>query len=154
MTHEEAWKPIDSAVWEMGEALDGLSDADLWVRAHPRLLSIGELMAHVGHGLLRWLHPSLESPFAVEGVGYYTTSVNEPMNAGWPVAEAYRELKRIAAECKEEFLRRQPALADKLPGRDDWTWGYAVEYSAFHIAYHTGQMYSVRHLMGHETVDN
>jgi len=24
----------------------------------------------------------------------------------------------------------------------------------FHVAYHTGQAYSVRHLLGHETEDN
>ena len=41
MTHEEALIPIDHAIWEMSEAFDGLQDGDLWVRPHPRLLSIG-----------------------------------------------------------------------------------------------------------------
>ncbi len=34
------------------------------------------------------------------------------------------------------------------------TWGNLVQYQVFHVAYHTGQIYSVRHLLGHETEDN
>jgi uncharacterized damage-inducible protein DinB len=48
----------------------------------------------------------------------------------------------------------QPDFSAKLPNRDDWAWGDTLQYMAFHIAYHTGQMYSARHLMGHETANN
>ena len=34
-------KALDTAMWEMGEAFKGLPDANVWRRAHPRLLSVG-----------------------------------------------------------------------------------------------------------------
>ena len=40
----DAW---DEAHREFAIALEGLDDKDLWVRPHPRLLSIGELAAHI-----------------------------------------------------------------------------------------------------------
>jgi uncharacterized damage-inducible protein DinB len=44
-------------------------------------------------------------------------------------------------------------IADPYPGQ--WqTWGNLLQYQAFHVAYHTGQAYSARHLLGHETEDN
>lgn len=154
MTLEEQLKPMDSAIWEMSEAFAGLSDADVWVRPHPRLLSVGELAAHVAYGEIRWLHTSLESPFATEQVGYYPETVEQPMTLKMGAAEVYAEVKRVHEAVKAHLLSSPPDLGAKIPGRGDWTWGYALEYMAFHIAYHTGQMYSVRHLMGHETSDN
>jgi uncharacterized damage-inducible protein DinB len=154
MTHEEALKPMDSAIWEMSEALVGLRDENLWVRPHPRLLSVGELAAHVAYGEIRWLHPNLASPFNREDIGYYLTSVNQPLKLELGTEALYAEVKRVHEECKALVLSTRPDLGAKHPERDDWTWGYSLEYMAFHIAYHTGQMYSVRHLMGHETANN
>ncbi len=154
MTHEEALTPIDSAIWEMSEAFDGLQDADVWVRPNPRLLSIGELAAHVAYGEIRWMHPELESPFNREDVGYYFHSVNKPLGLPMSAKEVYDEVKRVHEACRQHILETRPDLKATLPQREDWTWGYTLQYMAFHVAYHTGQMYSVRHLMGHETADN
>lgn len=154
MTHEEALKPMDSAIWEMGEAFDCLSDDDVWVRAHPRLLSVGELAAHVAFSEARWLHPSLESPLVTPGASYYPVTLAQPLAIPMGAAALYGEVKRVHEACRAHVLETRPDLSGTLPGRDDWTWGYALEYTAFHIAYHTGQIYSVRHLMGHETADN
>lgn len=154
MTHEEALKPLDHAIWEMSEAFDGLPDGDLWTRAHPRLLSVGELAAHVAFGEARWIFPQLTGPLITEDVGYYLDSVNKPFSLNLGAAALYEEVKRGHAACKDHVLAMKPDLAATHPERSDWTWGYALEYMAFHIAYHTGQMYSVRHLLGHETANN
>lgn len=154
MTHEEALLPLDHAIWEMSEAFAGLTDSDLWVRPHPRLLSVGELAAHVAFGEARWIHPELTSPLNTEAVGYYPDAVANPFGIELGAAALYEEVKRVHLACKEHVLATRPDLAAKHPERGDWTWGYALEYMAFHMAYHTGQMYSVRHLMGHETADN
>jgi len=154
MTHEEALAPIDSAIWEMSEAFIGLRDADLWVRPHPRLLSVGELAAHVAYGEIRWMHPGLESPFNTQAVDYYLRSVEKPFRLEMSAEEIYAEVKRVHEACKQHVLETRPDLTAKLPQREDWTWGYTLQYMAFHVAYHTGQMYSARQLMGHETADN
>jgi uncharacterized damage-inducible protein DinB len=154
MTLEEALKPMDSAIWEMSEAFDALSDQDLWTRAHPRLLSVGELAAHVAFGEVRWLHPDFTSPLVNDQASYYLHSVNQPLRLDIGTEALYAEVKRVHEACKDHIIKEQPDLAGKLPGREDWTWGYTLEYMAFHIAYHTGQMYSVRHLLGHETSNN
>ncbi len=154
MTHEEAVKPIDSAIWEMSEAFVHLADQDVWVRAHPRLLSVGELAAHVAFGEARWILGEFESPFFTDQIGYYPTTVEQPLLLELGAEAVYAEVKRVHEACKAHFLTSRPALDAKSPFRDDWAWGYTIEYMAFHIAYHTGQVYSVRHLLGHETADN
>ena len=154
MTLEEAIKPISSAIWEMSEVFDGLEDKDLWVRPHPRLLSVGELAAHVAYGEVRWMCPDFASPLAVEAADYYLNAVEKSFVLEMGAAELYAEVKRVHEGCCAHLLATSPDLSSNLPGRGDWTWGYTLEYMAFHIAYHTGQMYSVRHLMGHTTNDN
>lgn len=154
MNHEQMLKPIDSAIWELSEAFDGLQDADLWVRPHPRLLSVGELAAHIGYGLIRWNLPTLDSPLNSDAFAYYFYSVEKPAQLNLSAQELYSEVKRVYEACKAHLLHAEPDLSATLPNREDWTWGFMLEYMAFHIAYHTGQIYSVRHLMGHETNDN
>jgi hypothetical protein len=46
-------------------------------------------------------------------------------------------------------------LEAKIPGDPSgFTYGSYLEYAVFHTAYHVGQMYSVRHLLGEQTPDN
>ncbi len=154
MTHEEAVKPLDSAIWEMSEAFTDLRDEDVWVRAHPRLLSVGELAAHVACGEILSIVGELTSPLFLPHFRYYPYSVEECVVLPLGAAALYDEVKRVHEICKAHFLRETPELSSNSPLRPDWTWGYTMEYMAFHIAYHTGQMYSVRHLLGHTTADN
>lgn len=154
MTHEEALKPIDSAIWEMGEAFEGLQDDAVWVRAHPRLLSIGELAAHMAFGESRWLNPGVSSPLFQGNIDYYLHAVDQPLVLELGAQDVLNEVKRVHEACKAHILETRPDLSAVHPERDDWKWGYALEYMAFHYAYHTGQMYSVRHLLGHETANN
>jgi hypothetical protein len=154
MTHEEALKPLDSAIWEMSEAFDGLQDEDVWVRAHPRLLSVGELAAHVAYGEVVSILGTLESPLITPSIRYYPVTMEEPVVAHLGASDLYAEVKRIHEACRAFVLETRPDLESLSPHREEWTWSYVLEYMAFHMAYHTGQMYSVRHLMGHETNNN
>lgn len=155
----EAW---DEAHREFAIAFGGLADEDLWTRAHPRLLSLGELAGHVAYWQAVWTtgggndNPDLselpiQSPLIVPAFRYYTTTVDSTVQVSLGTSEVLAEVARIHEAAK--------AIAEKY-GKDDtypgqWgTWGYFVQYQAFHVAYHTGQAYSVRHLMGHVTEDN
>jgi len=65
------------------------------------------------------------------------------------------ELLRVHQEAMEHLKALNPDLDSPAP---HWSpksnYGELLRYVAFHIAYHTGQMYTVRHLLGEETPDN
>lgn len=149
-------KALDTAIWEMGEAFKGLSDDDVWRRPHPRLLSVGELAAHVAYGEARWIlgEGVVESPLAVPAASYYTSHADAPFALPMGAGAVYQEVKRIHALCKAAFEADPHDSEEPTPHREGATWGWTLEYQGFHVAYHTGQMYSVRHLMGHHTEDN
>ena len=149
-------KALDTAHWEMGEAFKGLPDADVWRRPDPRLLSVGELAAHVAYGEAQWLlgEAGMESPLVNAAVHYYTTNVERPFKVPMGADELLREVQRVHSVCRKVFSEDPPDSEALCPHREGATWGFVLEYSAFHVAYHTGQIYSVRHLLGHETVDN
>ena len=148
-------KALDTAIWEMGEAFKNLPDQDAWKRAHPRLLSVGELAAHVAYWEGKSFFPDgVESPLSVEAAQYYTGTAGAPFQLKLSAEEIYAEVKRIHGICKSEFVANPHDSEEQNPCRKGWTWGTTLEYQAFHVAYHTGQMYSVRHLLGHETTDN
>jgi uncharacterized damage-inducible protein DinB len=153
----EAW---DEAHREFAIALGNFPDEDLWKRPHPRLLSVGELAGHVAHWQAVWTsgagdRPKLEelaikSPLLHEGFRYYTTSVDAPFELSLSPAEVMEEVKRV-----HEAVKQKLAAVGKDDPHEQWgTWGNLIQYQVFHVAYHTGQVYSVRHLLGHETEDN
>ena len=154
----------DEAHREFAIALNGLEDKDLWVRAHPRLLSIGELAAHIaywegvksaGFGFNADLEKlDIKSPLIDGAARYYTTSVDTPMQLSLGTKEVVSEVLRIHEHWKAAIAELDPDLSDKVAGFEPWTWGAMLQYAAFHVAYHTGQAYSVRHIFGHQTEDN
>lgn len=149
-------KALDTGHWEMSEAFKGLTDADVWRRPHPNLLSIGELAAHIAYGEIGSFlgAGSLESPLVTPAARYYTANSVEPYELAIGAEDLLKEVQRIHTLCKNSFIALSPDSEERNPHRPEWTWGTTLEYMAFHVAYHTGQMYSVRHLLGHETVDN
>lgn len=149
----------DSAHWEYTLVFENLRDEDVWRRPYPRLLSIGEITSHLVTSLTKYgngMRPgSIDSPLAQEVSRYYFYSVAEPIELGLTAGEVLAEFERVQKIFKEillqsDHLRHEP-LPFEGPGR---TFGEFVDYMLFHVAYHTGQAYSVRHLMGHETTDN
>jgi hypothetical protein len=147
----QAW---DEGAWEFTLVFEGLSDDDLWKRAHPSLLSVGELAAHVGYGEAQMLSAdAIESPFFDKRFDYYPRQVDAPVKLDLSVEQVLGELKKIHGAVKTELANVQDFDA-KVHWRDDWTWIAFIRYQVFHVAYHCGQAYSVRHLMGHQTTDN
>ncbi|HRI44515.1 MAG TPA: DinB family protein [Fimbriimonadaceae bacterium] len=148
-------KALDTAHWQMSEAFKGLPDADVWTRPDPRLLSVGELAAHVAYWEAQsFVGEGTESPLAVAAARYYTTNAVEPFSLNLGAEAVLHEVQRIHDLCKASFFANPHDSEEPNPNREGWTWGMTLEYQAFHVAYHTGQMYSVRHLLGHQPVDN
>ena len=160
----KAW---DSAIWEFTLVFEGLSDEDLWRRPHPKLLSVGELAGHVSYwAAVQTTEPpidrtkniqeqlSIKSPLVDPAFQYYSTEVDNPVTLELTTEEVLSELKRVLEFSKSQVTQVDRKYEDKIIGRDDWTWGNLVEYQGFHVAYHAGQAYSVRHLLGHTTTDN
>ena len=148
----KAW---DHAHWELSEAFVGLPDEDVWKRPHPNLLSVGELAGHIAYGELE--HCQLMdtgSPFARSEFRYYPHIKSADLEFTMGAEAVFAEVQRVHDLARASYLATDLTAEDPHPVRKDWTWGYALEYMVFHIAYHTGQIYSVRHLLGHETVDN
>ncbi|MEO7717559.1 MAG: DinB family protein, partial [Capsulimonas sp.] len=126
------------------------------------LLSVGELAGHVAYWQGVWVtgggedRPDLatlpiQSPLLDHGFRYYTSNVTEPYSLELSTAQVLEELMLVHEAAKAAVADKEKDEA--CPGQ--WgTWGNIVQYQAFHVAYHTGQAYSVRHLMGHETEDN
>jgi len=148
-------KALDTAHWELGEAFKGLPDEDVWKRAHPRLLSIGEVASHIAYWEdLGATGGNIDSPFMKEYAGYYNPAIDTPLVMEIGAEELYKEVERVHELAKAAMVAADLDSEDKNPYREGWTWRQTIEYMAFHVAYHTGQIYSVRHLFGHETVDN
>jgi hypothetical protein len=53
------------------------------------------------------------------------------------------------------FKALNPGLESCAPGwPPNYNYGEFLKYAVFHVSYHVGQIYSVRHLLGEETPDN
>lgn len=140
--------------WEFTLAFEGLEDKDLWVRPHPNLLSIGELAGHVAYNDATMAKGrTVESPLVDKRFAYYDGQVQNPMTLDLTVAQVLAELEKVNEAAKHGLTLVQN-FDETVPWRGDMTWYQALTYRVFHVAYHTGQAYSVRHLMGHTTTDN
>jgi hypothetical protein len=154
-----AW---DEGHREFAIALAGLPDADLWTRPHPRLLSVGELAGHIafweairavgGSNQPDVEALSIRSPLVNAGFRYYTTNVGQPFKVELGTSDVLKEVARVHEETKAALA--EIGKADPYPGFKGATWEDVIQYQVFHVAYHTGQAYSARHLLGHETEDN
>ena len=160
-------KQYEMAYFELGEAFKGLKDENVWKRPAPGLLSVGELTGHIAYWEAVRLagdyaegreRSILKSPLIHDHFRYFPqtlqTSVSEELLA-MTAEQVGTELQRLHGEVMAHFLSLKPDLAKPIPGGlPDWPCEETLKYQLFHIAYHTGQMYSARHLLGEETVDN
>jgi hypothetical protein len=157
---------LDLCYFEVCEAFKGLADENVWKRPVPGLLSVGELAGHIAHwealkfsGEGRDLATSkVRGPLVDERFAYYTSNVGLPPSAehlAMTAEQVHKELVRVHEEAMASLKALNPDLDTAAPGwPPHWTYREFLKYAAFHIAYHTGQMYSVRHLLGEETPDN
>ena len=163
-------KSLDLCYFEVTEAFKGLADENVWKRPYRGLLSVGELAGHIayweavrfageaedGSASRDLSNCKISSPLLDPRFGYYTSMVDSaPSEAHLAMSaeQVCNELLRIHQESMSYLKARNPVMDSKAPG---WHSDYndLLRYVAFHIAYHTGQMYSVRHLLGEETPDN
>ena len=144
--------------WEFSEVFKGLANEDLWRRAHPKLLSVGELPGHVAYWeantISSYLPEGFQSPLVQKCFDYYTNEVDNPVVLELSVEEVANEMKRIHEIFVDVVTKIDPDFSDLNADRPQMTWGQYLQYQVFHVAYHAGQAYSVRHLMGHATTDN
>jgi hypothetical protein len=169
---------LEQGYYEVTFAFEGLADEHVWKRPAPGLLSVGELAGHVAYweairlasdGLAVILfgegeeEPDLakcrvSSPLIDNRFRYYSTTLAtapSEQHRAMTAEQVCSELLRVHEESAAHFKALNPDLGSTPPG---WsppnTYGGFLEYLVFHIAYHTGQMYSARHLLGEQTPDN
>ena len=162
---------LDMGYFEVKEAFGGLADANVWKRPAAGLLSVGELAGHIAYWEAGRLasdggdhaKPDLatcrvSSPLIDHRFGYYPTTIAtspSEQHLTMTAKQVCAELLRVHEESVVHFKALNPDLGTTPPGYPpNYTYGAFLQYAAFHVSYHTGQMYSARHLLGEETPDN
>ena len=160
-------KLLDQGYFEVGEAFKGLADENVWQRPADGLLSIGEIAGHIAYWeALRFAGEGedidkclITSPLIDKVFRYYKTSIEtapSEKHLALTAEQVYSELMRVHSEAVSHIKALNPDMAATPVGQTPggFNYGSQFEYMIFHIGYHTGQMYSVRHLLGDKTVDN
>ncbi len=172
-------KLLDQGFYEMKFAFEGLADEKVWKRPAEGLLSIGELAGHMAYWeAVRLAGEGGEPNQEANGISmtpdlakckitsllidqrfaYHPSTIAEPpseQHLAMTAEQVCSELMRIHEESVAQFKALDPDLNSAAPGWEPhWTYGAFLEYLIFHVGYHTGQMYSVRHLLGDQTSDN
>jgi uncharacterized damage-inducible protein DinB len=172
-------KLLNQGYFEVKFAFERLADENVWKRPAEGVLSIGELAGHIAY----WqavrlageggeeaedangisMQPDLSkchvtSPLIDHQFGYYTTTITKSpsqQHLAMTAEQVCNELVRVHEESVAYFKGLNPDLTSSAQGWPvGWTYGGFLEYLIFHIGYHTGQMYTVRHLLGDQTPDN
>ncbi|MCG9895332.1 MAG: DinB family protein [Fimbriimonadaceae bacterium] len=152
---------LDEAHRELAICLENCPSDDLWRRPHPGLLSVGEIAGHVATAQTLWMigeawdadlaSLEIQSPLIDARFKYYVHSIKAPVSVDLTADQAIAEVARIHQAARAKAAEHD--AGDPTPTHWE-TWGNMVQYQGFHVAYHAGQIYSVRHMMGHETEDN
>lgn len=166
---------IELDFYEVKEAFGGLADENVWKRPAEGLLSVGELAGHMAYWLAVRLAgegkgggeaggqtPDLakcpvSSPLIDHRFDYYPRTLATPpseQHRAMTAEQVLNELQRVHAESVAHFKALNPNLESDSTEWPGWTYASLVKYQAFHVAYHTGQIYTARHLLGEQTPDN
>ena len=159
---------LDMDFFELGEAFKGLQDEHVWQRPAEGLLSIGEIAGHIafweatrlagdaGDPIPDPANCAIKSPLIDRHYSYYThTQPSAPAQEDLTAEQVYAELQRVHKESVEYLKGLNADLGQPLRNWPKfWTMEETLKYQIFHIAYHAGQIYSARHLLGEETPDN
>jgi DinB superfamily len=161
---------LEEGYYEVKFAFEGLADENVWKRPAEGLLSIGEIAGHIAYWEATRLAGErdgeehqmakcyITSPLIDHRFAYYpdtmetTPSVEHLEMTSEQVCD---ELLRVHKEAVAYFKAQNPDLDARPPGvPENYTYRAFLSYLVFHIGYHTGQMFSVRHLLGDKTPDN
>lgn len=162
---------LELCYFEVKEAFGGLRDENVWKRPAENLLSVGELAGHIAYWeAVRFAgeggeHPrpdlmkcKVSSPLIDHRFHYppftLTLSPSEQQSA-MTAEQVLAELLRVHQESVAHFKKEDPDLEGHREGwPPEQTYGVFLRYNTFHVAYHAGQIYSARHLLGEVTPDN
>lgn len=162
---------LDEGYFEAKVAFEGLADEHVWERPADGVLSVGELAGHIAYWEAIRLagvdeadsEPDLalcrvHSPLIDPRFRYYPASLATPPSEehrAMTAEQVCAELLRVHAESVAYFRESNPDPNSTPPGQPaGQTYDAFVRYLAFHVAYHVGQMYTARHLLGETTPDN
>ena len=159
-------KLLEQGYYEVKFVFEGLTDDNVWKRPAAGLLCVGELSGHIAYWEAVRLAGEGEelakcqvsSPLIDNRFRYYPTtlaSAPSEQHLAMTAQQVCEELLRVHEEAVACFKALNPDPNLRIPGcPTGFTYGQYLEYAVFHLAYHTGQMYSVRHLLGEKTPDN
>lgn len=159
-------KVLELGYFEVTCAFEGLADENVWKRPAPGLLSVGELAGHIAFWEAVRLAGNgpdpaqcrVSSPLIDPRFRYHPTTIAMPPaeeHLAMTAEQVCRELLRVHEEAVAHFKALNPDPDIRISGcPTGFTYGEYLQYAAFHIAYHTGQMYSARHLLGETPPDN
>ncbi len=163
---EACLKLLELGYYEVKIAFEGLADENVWKRPAEGLLSVGELAGHIAFWEAVRLAGEGEdpekcrvsSPLIDRRFRYYPATLAAPpseQHLSMTAEQVCNELVRVHEESVAHFTALNPDLDTRIPGcPTGFTYREYLEYAVVHISYHTGQMYSARHLLGEETPDN
>jgi len=161
----EAWHWM---YFEVDLVFEGIQPENLHRRPSPNLLSVSEHCAH----LVRSEASIVERYLFGRPPEQWADSLMRRTVFGWPPtmleSPVEPELARLnLAEVKDGLMHEhgrclQAARSLALPVghrfEDDWarcpTVADRLRIAAYHVAYHMGQIYSARHMLGEETPEN
>ncbi len=161
---------LEMGYFEVSEALRDLADENVWKRPADKLLSIGEMAAHIAYGEAVHLSgeggkhpPNLEkcgvsSALIDHRFRYYPyTIADQPTDAqrAMTAQQVRDELLRVHNEIVAGLRERNPDLQSPLDADATFkNYEQALQYMIFHVSYHTGQIVSARYLLGENPPDN
>jgi uncharacterized damage-inducible protein DinB len=163
-------KLLDLGYYEATFAFEGLADENVWQRPAEGVLSVGEIAGHIAHweavrlageGGEPWPDVAkcrISSPLVDTRFAYYPLTLATPpaeQHLSMTAEQVCKEMLRVHEEAVAHFKSVNPDLASGVPGWPPYlTYEESLKYMVFHISYHVGQMYTVRHLLGEQTPDN
>ena len=161
---------LEEGYYEAKFAFEGLADENVWKRPAEGILSMGELAGHVaywegvrfaGEGGEPKPDPAkcrIKSPLIDVRFSYYPTTIATPPSEehlSMSAAQVCDDFVRVHNEAIANLKTLNPDLDSSPLGFDPYyTYRVMLKYAIFHVDYHTGQMYTVRHLLGDQPTDN
>ena len=167
---EEYLSVLDMGYFEASCAFEGLKDENVWRRPASGLMSVGEIAGHVAYWQAVQLagengdplpDPSrcqVASPLIDRAYAVPSSAVLLPLaqqNLHMTTSQVWDELSRVHQQSVAYLRELNPNPMSQAP---TWspkhTYGWLVEYAAFHVAYHVGQIVTVRQLLGDPAPEN
>jgi hypothetical protein len=160
---------IESAYRDARLAFSGIREENLHRRPSPTVLALSEQASHIAQcealillgGLLQKPPPEwgITSPLLHERYDYPPRALAHPIPDALlklSPGEIYPEMERVHRYVMEALkgFNRQAEEVILAPWGEEWSVREYLSYAGYHVAYHIGQVYCIRHFFGEETPNN